>query len=315
MFCAGCGDGAGNGRVTSGSWIAQETLVGRLSTLSRLRKALLAAAIVVTMAVLITSATLLADADNDSSGGGGGAGGSTGGPVGNPDDLAGGVPTRIGPTGLPPARPSGTESRSTSPDPSSPAATPRPPKGNGTPKAPKPPPPARTPSYTAWAGPGCGSVGHYEEYGRFENGDAGWYTVKSGAYKNSSCDGSFSAVPMSGAPDKDRDNTAIWSWQIGDGFEECALAVYVPKSDRDTDVAGNPTFYRLLTDPDDTNSSYATFGVRQTAHRGSLVSVGSYEVRGDRFAVQLLDRGRDWGDADLVGAHHAAAQMRITCRT
>ncbi|MGX1885286.1 adhesin [Streptomyces sp. NPDC055287] len=303
MACPGCGAGAGDGRVASGAWIARETVAGRVSTLSRPRKALLATAVVLALAVLITSATLLADADDDS--------GGTGGPVGNADDLARGVPTRIGPTGPPetPATPSAGASRT--PAPSSPAATSRPPAGK--PKPPKKPPAARHPSFTAWAGPGC-SAGHYEEFGRFENGDAGWYTVNSGGHDGDSCDGRFTAVPMSGAPDKDRGNTATWSWQVGDGFDECALAVYVPKSDRDLDVAGDPTFYRLLADPDDEDSSYAAFAVRQTVHRGSLVPVGSYEVKDDSFAVQLIDRGRDWGDEDLVGAHHAAAQMKITCR-
>ncbi|MBT2398617.1 adhesin [Streptomyces sp. ISL-100] len=309
MVCPGCGPGAGDGRVASGAWVARETVAGRISTLSRPRKALLATAVVVVLAVLVTSAALLSDTDGDSGGGGG-----AGGPAGNSDDLSRGVPTRIGPTGPPDAAATPSDSAPASGNPSSPAATSRPPAKK--PKAPEKPPPARHPSYTAWAGPGCSSgSSHYDESGRFENGDAGWYTVESGGYEGGSCDGSFTAVPMSGAPDKDRGNTTTWSWQVGDGFDECALAVYVPKSHRDLDVAGNPTFYRLLADPEDEDSSYAAFAVRQTAHRGSLVSVGSYEVKGDRFAVQLIDRGRDWGDEDLVGAHHAAAQMKITCRT
>ncbi|WP_256096887.1 adhesin [Streptomyces agglomeratus] len=311
MVCPGCGGDTGESRLASGAWIARETAAGRLSTLSRPRKALLATAVVLALAVLVTSATLLADAD-------GGSGGGTGDPVGNADDLARGVPTRIGPTGPPEAPAAPPPGASRTPGPSSPAATSRPPaKTPRVPKNPKnpknPPPPARHPSYTAWAGPGC-SAGHYEEFGRFENGDAGWYTVDSGGFDGGSCDGRFSAVPMSGAPDKDRGNTATWSWRVGDGFEECALAVYVPKSARDVDVAGDPTFYRLLADPDDNESSYAAFAVRQTDHRGDLVSVGSHEVRGDTFAVQMIDRGRDWGDDDRVGAHHAAAQMKITCR-
>ncbi|MET9516860.1 adhesin [Streptomyces sp. NPDC002994] len=302
--------------MASGAWIARETVAGRLSTFSRPRRALLATAVVVVLAVLVTSAMLLADADGDSGGGSGGAGAGAGGPAGNADDLSRGVPTRIGPTGPPDAPPDApatpSDSAIPSRDPSGPAATSRPPAKQ--PKAPEKPPPARHPSSTAWAGPGCSAgSGHYEESGRFENGDAGWYTVESGGYAGGSCDGRFTAVPMSGAPDQDRGNTATWSWQVGDGFDECALAVYVPKSHRDLDVAGNPTFYRLLADPEDEDSSYAAFAVRQTAHRGSLVPVGSYEVKGDRFAVQLIDRGRDWGDEDLVGAHHAAAQMKITC--
>lgn len=42
--------------------------------------------------------------------------------------------------------------------------------------------------------------------------------------------------------------------------------------------------------------------------------MGNYPVKGDTFAVLLIDRGRDWGAADRVGAHHAAAQMMVECR-
>ncbi|WP_245703665.1 adhesin [Streptomyces lushanensis] len=166
--------------------------------------------------------------------------------------------------------------------------------------------------YTAWAGPGCAS-GEYREHGRFENGDAAWYTVTSGGHRGDTCDGRFSAVPMSGSPDHDRGSTAIWSWRLGKGYVRCALAVYVPDSGRDRDTAGRPTVYRVLTDPADTTSVYAAFGVHQTAHRGALVSVGSYPVEGESFSVQLLDRGRDWGGAERYGAHHAAAQMKVDC--
>ncbi|MEV0034903.1 adhesin [Streptomyces sp. NPDC050804] len=166
--------------------------------------------------------------------------------------------------------------------------------------------------YTAWAGPGCAS-GEYREHGRFENGDAAWYTVTSGGHRGDTCDGRFSAVPMSGSPDQDRGSTAVWSWKLGKGYAKCALAVYVPDSGRDRDTSGHPTVYRVLTDPSDITSAYAAFGVRQTAHRGGLVSVGSYRVEGESFSVQLLDRGRDWGSPDRYGAHHAAAQMKVDC--
>lgn len=49
-------------------------------------------------------------------------------------------------------------------------------------------------------------------------------------------------------------------------------------------------------------------------HRGSAVDVNSYPVKGDTFAVQLIDRGRDWGDTQFTGAHHAAAQLKVSCR-
>ncbi|MGW2058870.1 adhesin [Streptomyces sp. NPDC001840] len=169
--------------------------------------------------------------------------------------------------------------------------------------------------FTAWAGPGC-TTGAYEEHGRFENGDAAWYTVPSGGHRDASCDGSFTAVPMSGSPDHDRGSTAIWSWKLGKEYARCALAVYVPDSGHAPDSAGHPTVYRVLTTASPTPSSTTpspTFGIHQTTHRGTLVDVGSYPVEGDSFAVQLLDRGQDWGTPDRYSAHHAAAQMKLAC--
>lgn len=220
---------------------------------------------------------------------------------------AGGVPTRIGPPELPGLGGGGSSASPTG----SPTATQDP---DETPSPSPDPDQSRSPEpgYSAWAGPGCAS-GEYTEHGRFENGDAAWYTVTDGGYKGGSCDGRFSAVPMSGSPAQDRGSTATWSWKLGKAYEKCALAVYVPDSGRPTDTAGHPTVYRVLRDPTDTSSAYAAFGVRQTAHRGSLVSVGSYRVEGESFSVQLLDRGRDWGSEDRYGAHHAAAQMNLNC--
>ena len=302
MVCPHCGFAARSaGR--SDAWIAHETLMGRVSTLPRRRKALLAAGVVVAAGSLVAAVSLLV------SGTGGGEGAE---PVGHANalpDPVGGAPTRIGPAGTesPDApTPTGTES----PD----APTP-----TGTASAPartENPPPSDSKGgyrYEAWAGPGC-TTGGYVEHGRFDNGDAGWYTVDSGGFVGTSCDGRFSAVPMSGSPTEDRGNTAVWSWHLGKGFSECALTVFVPTSVNARDVAGNPTFYRVLSDPDNGDSAYTGFAVRQVEHRGSAVDVKSYPVKGDTFAVELIDRGRDWGDADRVGAHHAAAQMKASCR-
>ncbi|QIQ04293.1 adhesin [Streptomyces liangshanensis] len=175
--------------------------------------------------------------------------------------------------------------------------------------APTPPP---NTGYSVWAGPGCGT-GRYEEAGRFENGDAAWYTVKSGGHQDDACDGSFSAMPMSGSANDDRGSTATWSWELGRGYETCALAVYVPDSGNDLDAAGDPSVYEVLSDASDPHSGYAAFGVRQPAHRGTLVKVGNYRVKGTDFTVRLRDRGQDWGTPTRIGAHHAAAQMHLTC--
>ncbi|MFG2630562.1 adhesin [Streptomyces sp. NPDC048473] len=308
MACPDCGSvtrtgsrgGPSDPEVPGGSWIARETLAGRISTLPRSRKALLLAGAVVLTGSLAAAVTLLASAGGEGSrteavGRGGVA----------PDDLRGGAPTRIGPSGTetpdPPPATTPSASPSTAPARPSPSRTAEPPPGDDRYR------------YAAWAGPGC-TTGEYREHGRYEGGDEGWYTVDSGGYRGSSCDGRFSAVPMSGSPDEDRGNTATWSWHLGDGYRVCALTVFVPSSAHARDVAGDPTFYRVLSDPDDADSAYTGFAVRQSAHRGSQVEVSSYPVKGDTFAVQLIDRGRDWGDEERVGAHHAAAQLKVSCR-
>ncbi|MGW8887964.1 adhesin [Streptomyces sp. NPDC055749] len=295
MVCPGCGSVA-RSAGGDGSWIARETLTGRISTLPVRSKALLAVGVVVAAGSLFTVVSFLASADGEglSAGRPGAAGRADALP-----DPVGGAPSLIGPPGTEgPRTPSASASVSVSASAS--------PSGKPSPDVPRY-------RYTAWAGPGC-STGEYREHGRFENGDAGWYTVDSGGFSGSSCDGRFSAVPMSGSPTEDRGNTAVWSWHLGKGFRECALTVFVPSSGRDRDVAGNPTVYRVLSDPDDADSAYTGFAVRQPDHRGTPVAVKSFPVKGATFAVQLIDRGRDWGDEELVGAHHAAAQLKVSCR-
>lgn len=281
MVCPGCGAGASRTAGADGSWVVRETLTGRVSTLPRRRKALLAAGVVVAAGSLATAASLLVT-------GGGAVGGSSrtdaAGRAGAlPDRVGGAAPSRIGPG-------AGEEAD----------ASPTAPSDEGH-------------RFGQWAGPGCGT-GTYQERGRHESGDAGWYTVDSGGFTGGGCDGRFSAIPMSGSPTEDRGSTATWIWKLGQGFRECALTVFVPDSGRARDVAGEPTVYRVLSDPDDADSAYTGFAVLQTEHRGTAVAVGGYPVKGDVFAVRLIDRGRDWGDARRVGAHHAAAQMKASCR-
>ncbi|MEU0159173.1 adhesin [Streptomyces sp. NPDC006261] len=298
MVCPDCGSARSRTAAGESSWVAHETLTGRVSTLPRRRKALLAAGAVVAAGGLATVAALLL------SGGGSVAGGTSrtdaAGRAGAlPDRIGGGAPTRIGPGEDAPGAPSPEEPSSEAPEPPDSPGSPHAPDESGR-------------RFTQWAGPGC-TAGEYREYGRFERGEAGWYAVASGGFTGGGCDGRFTAVPMSGSPTEDRGSTATWSWHLGEGFRECALTVFVPEG-RARDVAGDPTVYRVLSDPADADSAYTGFAVRQTQHRGSAVEVGNYPVKGDAFAVLLVDRGRDWGASDRVGAHHAAAQMRVVCR-
>ncbi|WP_251059888.1 adhesin [Streptomyces sp. ISL-100] len=303
-----------------GSWVARETLLGRISTLSRPRRALLVTAVAVTLCCFVGVGALLSEVP----------GGARGNEAAFEDDLSGrSVPTRISPSSLPGliASPSPSPTPSRRATPTSTTVKPPPAKVSVHVETPapskKPAPRPSGPGYTGWAGPGC-TTNVYQEYGRYHSGGGygggyghhqpgyggGWYDLPSGGYRGSTCDGRFTAIPMSGHPYEDGQGTAIWSWQIGKGYDECHLAVYVPNSGRDGDAAGNPTVYQVLASASSGHYPQATFGVRQIDHRGSLVAVGSYPVEGESFTVRLLDRGQaSWG------AHHAAAQMRLRCTT
>lgn len=208
----------------------------------------------------------------------------------------------------------GAPQRITPSDPTDPPGTPAASPGRATPKPPTktapPPNDARSPAYSAWAGPGCAGGGLYRENGRFTDGAAGWYTVGSGGHLGDGCDGSFTAVPMSGSRTEDRGSTATWSWYVGSGYPTCSVAVFVPDSGRDRDVAGAPTTYHVLSDPDDPDSVLKVFEIDQTRLRGRGLVVEKVPVHDQRLTVQLVDRGSNEGG----DAHHAAAQIRAECR-
>ncbi|WP_254705479.1 hypothetical protein [Streptomyces vilmorinianum] len=147
------------------------------------------------------------------------------------------------------------------------------------------------------------------ESGRYEDGDEGWYTVVTGGYRGGGCDGRFSALPMSGSATKDRDNSATWTWHVGPEYRTCALAVHIPYPPRPQDAAGDPSVYQLLAN----GTPYAIFALDQRANPGTLLPAGTHHLRTPTFTVRLLDRGEDWGTPARENAHHAAAQMRLTC--
>ena len=214
------------------------------------------------------------------------------------------LPTRIGPTEFP-----GEPSRT--PSTSAPARTSPPVSGAPAPTHPSRDPSGSSgpPSYTVWAGPGC-TGGDYHETGRYADGFEGWYTVTRGGYRGGGCDGRFSAMPMSGSPTEDHDNSATWTWHVSPDYTNCELSVHIPYPPRPADAAGNPSVYELL----DRGTPYAAFTLDQTAHPGELLRAGNYTLRTTVFTVRLLDRGQDWGSSSLEHAHHAAGQMRLTCR-
>lgn len=290
-----------------GAWIIRETWYGRWTTLSYPQKAGATLALTAVIAGLLLTSVSFFSGTRDT-----GA------------DRAAGTglrdvpkPTLILPTGypaLPGAHPSATGSSQAGPPPGRPG-------GEST--GPEHPAPAKKPTsvprapvtYSAWTGPGCVTsayAGYYEE-GRYSDGIEGWYTVGSGGWAGGHCDGSFAAVPMSGSRTRDRDNSATWWWSVGPDSDECELGVYVPEGSS-RDVGGDPTTYRMVTEPENGEPESTIFRIDQTVNRGRLVDAGTYRAGGGRIEVTLLDRGQDWDDDGPTYAHHAAAQMKITCR-
>lgn len=270
------------------------------------RKMLMGAGCVLSLCVLTLGATLLATAGGDDD---------------RADDAVrtvdaielGGMPQRIGPTFLPEELPAPGASSSGPVAKPEPSAEPKPkPKPEAKP-TPRPVPAGRGAWFSEWAGPGCPNGAR--TYGRYSDGREGWYDVDSGGHEGNGCDGRFIAVPMSGAADRDRGNTVTWTWRPGGGYARCSVAVRVPWSSREEDVAGDPTRYHVLADPRDSGSVLAAFDIGQRSMRGGAVVVHDLPVRDGVFSVQLVDRGRDWGYGDRDGAHHAAAQIRADCRS
>ncbi|WP_231631879.1 adhesin, partial [Streptomyces clavuligerus] len=167
-------------------------------------------------------------------------------------------------------------------------------------------------SYTAWSGPGCPvpKGGGYREQNR--DRDKGWFSVRTGGWTEKGCDGSFTSVPMSGDPGADARNRVVWWWSVGEA-KRCDLAVYVPDDPESTHVGGHPTTYLVLSDPRDESSRYGRFEIDQTNTTSKTIRAGSFPVKGGRLAVMMLDRGENhWSDGTVP--HHAASQIRITCR-
>ncbi|MGP3949242.1 adhesin [Streptomyces sp. 7N604] len=291
-------------------WVIRETLYGRWTTLSGGRKTLVAAGALLAVSGLVGVGALLVSSSLFS-----GSGTRTD-QAEDTEIRNAPKPSLILPTG------GSSEPRPSTTGSASPSRSPEPTARTRTPSA----EPSRKPAdgdgdgdsvtYAAWAGHGCDSPakGGYQEIGRYYDGVEGWYTVDSGGYDEGACDGSFAAVPMSGSRTDDHDNRALWWWSVGGDSDKCAVGVYVPWSSDARDVGGDPTTYEVLSDPDDRDSAYASFEIDQAASLGLLVNAGTYTVKDGRIAVKMLDRGQDWDAHGPTYAHHAAGQMKVTCR-
>ncbi|MEV8101155.1 hypothetical protein [Streptomyces sp. NPDC088135] len=170
--------------------------------------------------------------------------------------------------------------------------------------------------YTGVAGRGCPTPagGGYQQDHFFTDGSAGWYTPSSGGWTGNGCNGSYASIPMSGSTTTDMQNRVKWWWKPGSRARTCQISVYVPNNGSVQYVGGHPTKYHVLVNANDASSMYSSFTLNQTAHRGQWVDAGTFPMKGSTIGVKLLDRGDDWSKG-WEKAHHAAAQMKVTCRS
>ncbi|MFE6099830.1 hypothetical protein ACFVQ4_07715 [Streptomyces laurentii] len=170
--------------------------------------------------------------------------------------------------------------------------------------------------YTGVTGRGCGtpSGGGYQRDNYFSDGSNGWYARTSGGWTGDGCNGSFDAVPMSGDVDTDMKSRVKWWWKPGSKARTCQISVYIPSSTNTLYVGGHPTKYHVLVNANDRTTMYDSFTINQVGHRGQWVNAGTFAMKGTTIGVKLLDRGDDWSKG-WEKAHHAAAQMRATCRS
>ncbi|MFI9492049.1 hypothetical protein ACIG8K_10815 [Streptomyces halstedii] len=175
---------------------------------------------------------------------------------------------------------------------------------------------ASTVVYSAVVGPGCPvpSGGGYQQHNYFADGTKGWYTRTTGAWTGDGCNGSYAAVPMSGSTTTDAKNRVMWWWRPGTTARTCQISVFVPHSNTTLYVGGHPTTYHVLVDANDRTTKYDSFTVNQASLRGRWVDAGTFTMKGATIGVKLLDRGDDWSSG-WGKAHHAAAQMKVTCRS
>ncbi|MEV0957929.1 hypothetical protein AB0I97_18990 [Streptomyces sp. NPDC049951] len=170
--------------------------------------------------------------------------------------------------------------------------------------------------YTGVVGHGCPtpSGGGYKQVNYFSDGTAGWYTRTTGAWTGNGCSGSYAAVPMSGSTSTDGESRVMWWWRPGTEARTCQISVFIPHSNTTLYVGGHPSTYHVLVDANDRTTKYSSFTVNQAGLRGQWIGVGTFPVKGSTIGVKLLDRGDDWSSG-WGKAHHAAAQMKATCRS
>ncbi|MFF9347591.1 hypothetical protein [Streptomyces sp. NPDC014734] len=170
--------------------------------------------------------------------------------------------------------------------------------------------------YTGITGRGCAtpSGGGYQRDNFYTDGSNGWYARSSGGWTGDGCNGSYDSVPMSGDTNTDMQSRVKWWWNPGTKARTCQISVYIPNIGSTLYVGGHPTTYHVLVNANDRTTKYDSFTINQVNHRGQWVNAGTFAMKGSTIGVKLLDRGDDWSKG-WEKAHHAAAQMKVTCRS
>ncbi|MDA3627916.1 hypothetical protein OU415_20955 [Saccharopolyspora sp. WRP15-2] len=188
---------------------------------------------------------------------------------------------------------------------------PPPPPPAGDVRAQENPAPPAAPTFAAVAGPGCAG-GNYSRPGYYTDGEAGWKTAPSGAHAADGCNGSFDSLPMSGDPNKDGDNAAVWRFTTGDVRQgSCQAWVFVPRGGI-TRVGGAPSYYTVY-QTDQTSNPVGEFRIDQVGRQGQWVDAGRFPVGDGRLTIKLHSRGVDYTSDGPTYARHAAAQVKLGC--
>jgi hypothetical protein len=171
---------------------------------------------------------------------------------------------------------------------------------------------AGPPTFSSIAGEGCqrSLQRGYDKVGVFTQGLEGWYLRSEGGRRGDGCDGSFTAVPMSGSPIRDQRGQFVMWWFVTRPVEtgSCRVSVFVPDSLIKRDVAGRPAFYTVQAGRAD-STRVGAFAIDQDLARGSWVDAGRYRVTNGEIAVKMGNRGV----TDSL-AHLGAGQVRVQCR-
>lgn len=135
-----------------------------------------------------------------------------------------------------------------------------------------------------------------------------WYTVASGGWTQDGCHGTFEAIPLSGAADRETSGqAALWWFVPGPAYSRCDVAVYVPKAARPQDAAATLAAYVVLAGRN--GGVLAEFAVNQTTSPGRWVPAGTFPSGQEGLAVRLGNRGVPATSASRL----ALAQVRVTC--